>query len=121
MNEHGQLLFYWEKDTLIINAKGPFNEKGALAETNKIKKLIMEKNVTKWCKLGIWDDESFGSAKSIAIVESYHQWCIENGCVKTACVVCNSLQKSIAEKVYNGTAKICQSERDAKGWLLSDI
>ena len=53
MNRHGQFLFSWERNILIIHAKGPFNVEGVLAETNKIKKFILDKNVTKWGKLGI--------------------------------------------------------------------
>ncbi|WP_435237464.1 hypothetical protein ACR30L_07825 [Psychromonas sp. PT13] len=121
MNRHGQFLFSWEENILIIHAKGPFNEEGVLAETNKVKKFILSKNVTKWAKLGIWDDESIGSPEAIAIVENYHQWCIENGCVKTAYVVCNSIQQSISEKVYSSAAQIFKSEDDAKKWLLSNL
>jgi len=121
MNRHGQFLFSWEKNILIIHARGPFNVEGVLAETNKIKKFILKKNVTKWGKLGIWDDEAIGSPEAIEIVENYHQWCIENGCVKTAYVVCNSIQQSISEKVYDSKANIFKSEDDAKKWLLSNL
>lgn len=121
MNKHGELLFSWEKNILIVHAKGPFNEEGAFAETNKLKKFILKMNVTKWGKLGIWDDESLGSAEAIEIVENYHRWCVENGCETTAYVVCNCLQKSISEKVYSSTAKIFKDEPDAKKWLSSQL
>jgi len=121
MNRHGKVLLFWNKDILTVQAKGPFNEEGALAEINKIKVFILQKNAIKWYKLRIWDEESLGSSEAINMAKNYHKWCLENGCVKTAYVVCNSIQKSISEKIYSGTAKIFQSEYDAKKWLLSDI
>ena len=121
MNKHGEFLFSWEKNILTIQAKGPFNENGALAETNKIKEFILKKNVTKWCKLGIWDDESLGPLSAIKVIEEYQQWCTKHGCIKTGNVVSNSIQKSIAEKIYNRNGKVFLNERDAKKWLLSQI
>ena len=119
MNKHGEFLFSWEKNILIIHAKGPFNEEGVLAATNEAKEFILKQKVTKWCKLAILDEESLGSSEAIEVVEKYHQWCIEKGGVTTAYIVCNSIQKSILEKIYNGTAKIFDQEDDAKKWLIS--
>jgi hypothetical protein len=119
MNKHGEFLLSWEVNLLVVKAKGPFNEEGTFAGIVEIEKFVSAKNIAPWCKLGIWDKESLGSPVALQMVKDYHEWCIKNGCVRTAYVVHNSIQKSVAEKLYGSKAKVFRLESEARKWLFS--
>jgi hypothetical protein len=121
MNKHGEVLLSWAGSILIVKAKGPFNDEGALAAIDEINKFVSSKNLATWYRLGIWDDATLGSPSTIKLVKNIHEWYLENGCKSIAIVVCNSVQRSVAENLFGSTAKIFSIEEDAKEWLFSQV
>jgi hypothetical protein len=117
MNKHGELLLLWEGSNLIIEAKGPFNEEGALAGIVAMKKSVAIKNLATWQRLGVWDEEALGSPSTLKMAKDTHKWCFENGCERAASIVTSSIQQSVAEKIFGSESKIFRLESDARKWL----
>jgi hypothetical protein len=121
MNKHGELLLSWEESILIVRANGSFNEEGALAAVTEVKKSVLAKKHPCWQRLGFWDEEYLGSPETMQLFKEVHEWCLSNGCVKVAVVVCNSLQQQVAEKIFSSKAKVFRCEHDARAWLISEV
>lgn len=117
MNEHGELRFYWQENTLRVSAKGPFNDEGMLSSSDNIKKAISKKNLLSWSRLEILDEETLGSPSVLGIVDELYTWYIDNGCNRIAIVVSNNLQQTIIEDVFYSDASIFRCEKEAIKWL----
>jgi hypothetical protein len=119
MEKHGELLFSWEENILIVKVSGSFNKEGALAGITAIKESVCNKNKRIWHRLGFWDEEYLGSPSTMKMFKDAHIWCAEHGCQRVAVVVTNVVQQGVAEKIFSPHAKVFRGEADAREWLTS--
>lgn len=121
MDAHGEIALFWQNDLLTVNAKGPFNELGMQKTVATIQESILNKNLTSWRKIEIWDNETLGSPEVISLAEDASQWYKENGCIASAVVVSNCIQHQIIKKISNHTSMAFQNEKNAINWLNAQL
>ena len=119
MNKHGKFILSWEVGLLVVKTIGPFNEEGTFAEVAKVKQFVLAKNIGTWSKLVIWDEETLGSPSAIKIVSEHQEWSKKSGCMNVASVVNNSLQESVAKRIYGNESRVFLLESDARKWIAS--
>lgn len=120
MQSHGEITIAWAEQLLVMYAYGPFNDEGAIDAIDSLKQSILIKNLESWCKLEIWDQDSFGSPFVMNHAKEYYLWCEERGCRATAVVVSTSLQRNILELDFLTNVKVFNSENKARAWLVEN-
>jgi len=117
LNLHGKVTLSWDKDLLIIEAFGPFNDEGLDYYNALIKNAINGRSCESWKRLEIWDNEVLGSPSVVDKCKAMHGWYDENRCVLSAVVVSNRIQEIILREKVNTSAHIFFSSEDARNWL----
>ena len=117
MNKHGNMVFSWQKDVLIIEVRGAFNKEGIDFWFSEIKKYFKNNGVKVWRRLEIWDEEAMGIPESIEVGKLIYDWLDDNGCTLTAVVIKNSLQETIIKDRFNSNVKTFRNKEKAMEWL----
>ena len=117
MNRHGEILFTWENDILIVQVIGAFNEQGIEYYVPLMRKYILNRAVDKWSRLELWDDEALGCPQTLALVKSVYEWYELNGCILSAVVVSNSIQAQVIRGMLKSDAKTFLVKTEAIEWL----
>ncbi len=117
MKSHGYVEFSWESNILYVEAFGPFNEEGVMEAASEYLSTILNRTVSDFSVIEIWDEDSLGSPEALAYVEKLWEQLISNGCTSIALVVSNSLQRGVAEKFLPSIGKIFHKKEDAKFWI----
>lgn len=117
MQPHGDIQLELQGNILIIIPKGPFNIEGAIIAVAKYKDSIEQKNLTKWYRLDIWDEDSMGTPEALEHSIEVFNWSQRHGCMATAIVVSNTIQSGIARKIIPQPMAVCYDKSVALNWL----
>ena len=117
MQPHGELILEWKADLLIVHPKGPFNEEGVVDAIDSLKSAVKTYNSGKWFRLEVWEEDTLGSPTVMNDVKKLYFWCAKHGCLATAVVVRNSLQRDIIDKNFLGNIGVFKSKNEAMDWL----
>ena len=117
MNHHGKVSFSWKGDIFIADVQGPFNEEAVEHYIPLLKEAILKKKLSTWKRLEVWNDEMLASPAVITMAKEIYDWYDENGCIKTAIVLCNSLQIHMVKDMLNSNAEVFTESQKAQEWL----
>ena len=118
MKAHGYVEITWNKNVLILEVHGPFNDEGVLQTVVDIKKSVLEKKFKQWFRIEKLDEEAMGSPLTISIVNEMYTWASNHGCQATAVVISNLIQKKALEEIKQGShVKVFQNIHDAQTWI----
>jgi len=117
MESHGELDLEWRDNLLVLNLMGPFNEEGAIDAFNHLKQSVISKKTNEWMRLEVWNEGTLGSPEVMEGIRQLFSWCVENGCIATAVVVSNRVQKMIAEKELPEDVEVFNDVSDAMEWI----
>lgn len=117
-NEHGQIIFSWRDDVLILDIEGAFNCEGVEYATNQLIKTVDDKGFSKWRRLEILSDEVMGSPEVLKMVKENFHWCERNGCFVTAVVVSSQFQTQVlGDFLGDFHMKLFDDVESARKWL----
>ncbi len=118
MKRHGDITFSWKGDVFIEEIQGPFNEEGIEYYIPVLKEAILAKQMKTWNRLEIWDAEVLASPAVVDMAKEIYDWYDENGCNKTAIVVCTSLQVHIIKNMLKRShAEVFSEVSEAHEWF----
>ncbi|WP_281560788.1 hypothetical protein [Thalassomonas sp. RHCl1] len=117
MKRHGVVTLSWQANLLVFKAYGPFNEEGIEAVFYEAQQSVINRQLQRWNRLEILDDETLGSPAVLNRVKDLYAWFENNGCEHTAVVVSNSVQIYVTEELLQSKAKIFRDINTAKKWL----
>ena len=110
MKSHGSLKLSWEKNILYVEVLGPFNEEGVIEESNRYLSEILNRKVTDFSVIEVWDKEALGSPMVMNDVHKLWYELADNNCISLALVVSNSVQRDIAESLLPTTGVTFQKK-----------
>lgn len=119
MLAHGSLELSWKKHILYAQAFGPFNEEGILAAGEKYLSALKEKATLKesFSVIEIWDQHSITAPEAMEGVKQLWGALASLGCQSFALVVCNNLQKSVAQQYLPAAAQVFHDLESAENWV----
>lgn len=117
MQCNGEINIEWNEGLLIVSPQGPFNDAGLVEDIDKVKNAILIKNSKKWSRLEVWREETLGSPVVMESAKKLYLWCTLHGCIATAIVIENSLQRSLIEKGSSGNIGVFNNKYEAIDWV----
>lgn len=118
MTGHGDIKFSWYEDILIIEPKGPFNLEGQKRANKILIESITKRNLTKWRRFEIWNNNTMGSPEVLDLVSDLYDWFDANGCQLTVVVNGNCIQKHLITTFFNDhEINMFSNLNEAKSWM----
>jgi hypothetical protein len=116
---HGDIKLFWEGDTLILEAMGPFNEEGVRKAANEYLNVIINRSIADFSIIEMWDENSLSSPEGMKNVAQLWAKLVSYNCTSFALVVCNSVQQGVAEQFIPSIGRIFNSKEEAEFWVLN--
>ena len=117
MNPHGKIEFCWHGEVLFIYSYGPFNEEGITEAITELRQAVIEKNIHRWSRVEVLDEESLGSPQTVKLLKQSYQWFDDHGCRHTAVVAETSLLKQLLRTTITQKIEFFDSQEQALQWL----
>lgn len=117
MNQHGKITYSWEGNIFILDIQGPFNEEAVDYYIPILKNSAIKSEFDVWRRLEIWNSEVLASPEVLKLAKNIYDWYENNGCSKTAIVVCNSVQVHMIKDMLKTRAEVFSDVNTAREWL----
>ncbi len=117
MEQHGNIKLKWENDLLIVKVEGSFNEEGTDAAIKTYQKYIQASGISAWLQLELWEEHTLGGPDSMEKLPDIYFWSREQGCIATAIVVTDVVQKGTISTKLPDYIKVFYSQTKAIEWL----
>jgi|GEM_PF-1498805 len=117
MEHHGDVTLRWVKDLLVVSVEGAFNVEGTEAAIKTYKKSVLDAGFLAWVQLEIWDGQALGGPDSMEKLPSIYNWAHQHGCIATAIVATNLLQRGTISTNLPHFIEVFYNQDEAIKWL----
>ncbi|MCQ8877166.1 hypothetical protein NQT69_03810 [Pseudoalteromonas shioyasakiensis] len=114
---HGDISFTWNHDTFEVNVQGGFNQESLAYHIPRLQAEVCNRQVNTWKRLEVWDQEVLGTPEAVAAGKLIYDWYTDHGCIATAVVICNSLQRQLIKDIFKSSAAVFTDIEQARQWL----
>jgi hypothetical protein len=119
MDAHGTWEVTLKFNLLIINLKGNFNVEGIIELQNNIKKMVLDKKLTEWNRLVIYDVGTLATPDAIVAIKKQLTWYEAYGCRSVGVICRESIQLYLIKQLEIENLIIFDSLVEAENYFLN--
>lgn len=119
MKSHGTWEITLKCNLLIINIKGNFNVEGVVELHNDIRKVVLDKKLTSWNRLEIYEKNTLATPDAIIAIKKQLIRCKPFGCEYVGVICRESVQVYIIKQLEIENLIIFDSLIEAENYFLN--